>query len=220
MDIRSLAPGTLLDVTPSPARTLSRIPAVVSIVLGGALAFAFVGATVGLVRETLHFNCSWNIGGEWGPDGSWACSDGIGYVGVAITLGGMSAILLVVGLLTAIAAPSRRRSLILLALATISLVWVGWWTAYGATLYTGPRPVDELGIDLWAAALLPSLILCALGLLVGGFAVFGARVRSYVAFVCGVGLVLIGTALQPGIGVATLASAGLLAAAGSPRPTA
>ncbi|QEV99705.1 hypothetical protein F6J84_06065 [Microbacterium caowuchunii] len=184
-----------------------------AIVTGGLLALAFGGGVLDLVREVLHYNCSWGIGGEWGPDGTWLCADGIGYVGVAVVLGGMSALLVVAGLLVAIAAPSRGRSVVFLVLAATPIGWIGWWTYYAATFYSGPRPAGETGWGLWAATVLPSIILSTVSLIIGAVGAFTMRRWSFVALWCGVGMVVVATVLQPGIGIATFVSAGMLAAA-------
>lgn len=194
--------------------------AAIAVVSGGLLAFLCAGALLGLFRETLHYNCSWGVGGEWGPNGTWACGDGIGYLVVAVGLGGMSGQLLLIGLLTAIARPSPRRKVTFLTLATISLGWIAWWTFYAATTYTGPRPDGETGSDLWVVAVLPALSLCSIGLLLGIVGCVTQHRCSAVALYSGIGLILIGTALQPGIGVATLVSAGMLAAARSSQSSA
>lgn len=191
--------------------------AAVAVVLSGVLAVLLAPVSLGLVRETLHFNCSWGIGGEWGPDGTWLCADGIGYVGVAVALGGMSGLLLLVGLGTSLARPSSGRSAVYLVLAALSLVWIGCWTFYAATAYTGPRPVGEGGQGLWVATVLPGLALSALGLLVGAVGALTSRRWSPLALWAGVSMMLLGTTLQPGIGVATLVSSGMLVAAGAGR---
>lgn len=184
-----------------------------AVLFGGVLAVFFGFWALGLVRETLHFNCSWGIGGEWGPDGTWVCADGIGYLGVAVVLGGMSALLVVIGLLVSVARPSRGRAVVFLMLAAVSIAWIGWWTYYAATFYSGPRPAGETGLGLWATTVLPSLILCTVGLLVGTAGALTLRRWSSVALWCGVGLIIVGTALQLGVGIATFVSAGMLAAA-------
>lgn len=191
--------------------------AAVAVLLGGVVTLFFGSSALGLVREALHFNCSWGIGGEWGPNGTWVCADGIGYLGVAVVLGGMSALLVVVGLLVAISRPSRGRSIVFLVLAAISIGWICWWTFYAATYYSGPRPVAETGWGLWAVIVLPSVILCTIGLLVGAVGALTLRRWSPVALWCGVGLMIAGTTLQLGIGIATFVSAGMLAAAGVGR---
>ena len=191
--------------------------AAAAVATGGVLAVALAFASLGLVRETLHFNCSWGIGGEWGPDGTWVCADGIGYAGVAVVLGGMSGVLLLIGLGMSFTRRSFFRSIVFLLLAAVSLAWIGWWTLYAATAYAGPRPVSESGQELWVATVLPSLVFGAFGLLIGAVGALTSRRWSPVALWTGVGMMLVGTALQPGVGIATLVSSGLLVAAGVGR---
>jgi hypothetical protein len=152
--------------TATHVRSVRGPQAAVAVLLGGVLAFVFGWWALALVRETLHFNCSWGIGGEWGPEGSWLCADGIGYLGVAVVLGGMSALLVVVGLLVSVSRPSRARAVAFVALAAISIGWIGWWTYYAATFYSGPRPAGETGWGLWVGVVLPSIILCTIGTIV------------------------------------------------------
>lgn len=192
--------------------------AAIAVGLGAVLSFVISPAALHLLRETLHFNCSWGIGGEWGPEGTWVCADGIGYLGIVVVLGGATGLLLVAGLLLGIARPSLTRSLTFVALAGISLPWTGWWTVYGATFYTGPRPADETGLGLWASTICAGLSLCVLGLLGGAVGVLTKQRWSPAALWGGAGLMVVGTLLQPGLGVTTLVGAGLLAAAGVARP--
>jgi hypothetical protein len=199
------------------ARTERGPGAAVTVALSGVLAVLLASASLGLVRETLHFNCSWGIGGEWGPEGTWLCADGIGYVGVAVVLGGMSGVLLLVGLGTSLARPSSGRSTVYLVLAAVSLAWIGCWTFYAATAYTGPRPVGESGQGLWVATVLPGLASSTLGLLVGAVGALTLRRWSPVVLWAGVSMMLVGATLQPGIGVAALVSSGMLVAAGLGR---
>lgn len=204
----------------TPGRSERGPRAAVAVVLSGVLAVLLASASLGLVRETLHFNCSWGIGGEWGPDGTWLCADGIGYVGVAVVVGGMSGVLLLVGLGMSLARPSAGRSIAYLVLAAVSLAWIGCWTFYAASAYTGPRPVAESGPGLWVVTVLPGLAVSTFGLLVGAVGALTSRRWSPVALWAGVSLMLVGTTLQPGIGVATLVSSGMLVAAGVGRPRA
>ncbi len=127
----------------------------------------------------------------------------------------MSGLLLLAGFLVAFARPSLTRSIVHLLLAVISLMWVGWWTLYAATAYTGPRPAGETGSQLWGSVVLPGLMVCALGLVVGSLGVVLAGRSSRPLVLVGVALILAGSILQTGIAVATLVSAGLLAAAGA-----
>ena len=189
----------------------------VVIVVGGLLAFLFAGGAFALVRGTLHFSCSWGIGGEWGADGTWMCADGIGYLGVLVVLGGMSGLLLLAGLLVAIARPSTGRSLVYLVFAAVSLAWVGYWTFYAATAYTGPRPDGETGASLWISAVLPGLATCAVAVIAGAVGALTSRRWSPLLLWVGVGVMLLGTALAPGIAIATFVSAAMLTAAGIDR---
>lgn len=214
------APST--DAAPPSATTSwhERSPGpAIAVVLSGVVAFILGSASLGLVRETLHFNCSWDIGGEWGIDGSWICADGIGYLGVALVVGVMSGAILLIGLVIAFARPSLRRSMVYLALAAFSLVWIGGWTFAAAISYAGARPAGETGSGLWAVAVVPALALCTLGLLVGAVGVLSSLRWSRVLLWGGVGLMLMGTVIQPGIGVATIVSVGMLVAAGVRSPT-
>ncbi len=195
----------------------ARGPAALAVVVGGVFAFLFASGSLGLVREALHFNCSWGTGGEWGPEGTWLCADGVGYLGVAVVLGGMSGMLLLAGLLVAFARPSAVRSIVYLVLAAISLAWIGMWTFYAATAYSGPRPDGETGVGLWIATVLPGLTTCAFALVMGAVGTLTAHRWSPVVLWVGVGLTLVGTALAPGIGVATIVSGAMLVAAGLDR---
>lgn len=112
--------------SPTEVRSARGPEAAAAVLFGGVLAVFFGFWALALVRETLHFNCSWGIGGEWGPYGTWVCADGIGYLGVAVVLGGMSALLVVTGLLVSVARPSRGRAVVFLMLAAISIAWIGW----------------------------------------------------------------------------------------------
>ncbi len=169
-----------------------------AVLFGGVLAVFFGFWALGLVRETLHFNCSRGIGGESGPDGTWLCADGIGYLGVAVVLGGMSALLVVIGLLVSVARRSRGRAVVFLILAAISIAWIGWWTYYAATFYSGPRPAGETGLGLWATTVLPSLSVCTIGLLVGIAGALTLRRWSSLALWCGVGLINRGNGASTG----------------------
>lgn len=191
--------------------------AVMAVVLGGLFAFLSSGSALYLFRDTLHYNCSYLFTGESGEAGEWVCADGIGYMVVAVGLGGMSALLLLLGLLVAIGKPSLRGAATLVVLASVSLAWIGWWSFYPATIYTGSRPPGETGLGLWMQAVAPSLAVSVLGLLIGVIGVAVGRRWSLVGATAGACLVCLGTTLQFGIGVSTLAAAGLVAAAGIQR---
>lgn len=196
------------------ARHERRGYAVAAVVLGGLFAFLSSGAALYLFRDTLHFNCSYLFTGE---AGEWVCADGIGYMVVAVGLGGMSAMLLLVGLFVAIGKPSRLSAATLMLFASVSLAWISWWSFYPAAIYTGSRPPGETGLGLWMEAVFPSLVVSVLGLLIGVIGVAVGRRWSLVGVTVGACLIVLGAAFQFGIGVSTLVAAGLVAAAGVQR---
>jgi len=198
------------------ARHEHRGYAVAAVVLGGLCAFLSTGDALHLFRDTLHYNCSYLFAGESGA-GEWVCADGIGYVVVVVGLGGMSAMLLLVGLFVAIGKPSRLSAATLMLLASVLLAWISWWSYYPATIYTGSRPPGETGLGLWMEAVFPSLVMSVLGLLIGVIGVAVGRRWSLVGATAGACLIVLGTALQFGIGVSTFAAAGLVVAAGVQR---
>ena len=120
-------------------------------------------------------------------------------------------------LVTAYAGLAALQILVLNPLAAVSLAWIGYWTFYAATAYTGPRPVAESGPGLWVATVLPALALSTMGLVVGAVGALTRRRWSPVTLWAGASMMLAGTILQPGIGVATLVSGGMLVAAGVGR---
>jgi hypothetical protein len=197
--------------------TLPRSFAALAVVVGGLSAVFSSGATLPLFRDTLHYNCSWGAGGALADSGEWVCGDGLGYFGVAVGLGGMSALLLLVGLVVAAGGPSRRRAVTLIVFASGSVAWISWCGFHSATVYTGARPAGETGLGSWAEVLVPGLSLCAIGLVVGAAGVAVGRRWSLVAVTVGACLMILGTTLQLGVGVSTLAAAGLLLAAGIQR---
>lgn len=199
------------------ARRERRDYAELAVVLGGLAAIVSSGGTLSLFRDTLHYNCSWGVGGEWGEGGTWLCADGIGYIVVAVGLGGMSALLLLVGLFVSTGRPSLLRAVTLVVFASVLLAWIGWWSFFSATAYTGPRPPGETGLGLWVETLGPSLGLCGLGLLIGVAGVAVGRRWALVGVSIGAFLMIFGTALDFGMGVSTLAAAGLLVAGGIQR---
>ncbi len=191
---------------------------VVIVLVTGAAAFVVSGASVSLFRDTFHYNCSWGIGGEWGADG-WMCGDAIGYLMPAVRLGGMAALLLLVGVFVAMARTSIRRTVAFVVMAAVSLGWVAWWTYMGAVRDAGARPTGETGAGVWTDAVLPAVIVAIVGLMLGGIGCMTSYQWSPVVVWGGVGLTLVATAMQPGIGVGTVVSAGMLAAAGVARAT-
>lgn len=153
-------------------------------------------ALMHLVRAVLHYGCDFLVGGEAG-DGSWACSDGIGYIlpGVSLVVPVfLSAVLAVVLTFTLRGRAARR---IVLGLgAVVPLAWAFTWTLAAAQLYVDRHP-DSLGV--WASAVLPALVIAVGGVVV--LAVMPIRSALGDGIVLGVGLALFlaAAALQPGL---------------------
>jgi hypothetical protein len=186
----------------------------VLMVLGGALlAIPFGSAAIGLVREQLHIRCGMGPPDSEGAD-TWTCSDGIGYLGVAVTLGGMWFLALALGSLLAGVVRHRRAARIGLVLLAIgATAWVLGWTWYGSSRLVDDAYSPMKGTEYWTAAVGPAALVSAVAL--GAALVsllFTGRAPRIICAGAAIGLV-IATALQPGLGVITLPAAGLLAAA-------
>lgn len=185
-------------------------PIAILLTLGAMLPFS--SATLGLLRDQLHYRCSL---GEVGTEAAgWTCPDGISYLVPGVVLGGTAVLLALSGL--AVAALVRhdriaRVTLTLLALTAAVASLVGTRVASGG--HQSP-PAGEL-IDYWMAAVLPAGVAAGVALLVAiaSLALAGrpARVLGGVAMA---GL-LIATILQPGLGIWLLPAIGLLIAAAS-----
>lgn len=194
-------------------RSVSPIgPIAILLSLGAILPFS--SATLGLLRDQLHYRCSL---GEVGTEAAgWTCPDGISYLVPGVVLGGTALLVALSGL--AVAALVRhdrvaRVTLTLLAVAATVSPLVGTRVASGG--HQSP-PGGEL-IDYWAAAVLPAGVAAVLALTaaLASLALAGrpARVLGGIA---AAGL-LIATILQPGLGMWLLPAIGLLIAAAT-RP--
>lgn len=194
-----------------------RAAAATAVLVGGVVALFFGFSAHPLVRDKFHYNCSWDIGGEWGPDGTWVCADGIGYLTIAVMLGAVSGLLVLAGLIVSVALPARSRLMVFLVLAAVSVSWTCWWTLYAATFYAGSRPVGETGEGIWAQAVLPSILLSVLGLLIGAVGALTMRRWSPIVLWCGVVVMSVAAVLQIGTGISAFVSVAMLAAAGLSR---
>jgi hypothetical protein len=183
-------------------------------VLGaGVLAFVLGGSALSLVREDLYISCSMGEPGSEGAD-TWMCADGIGYLGVAVTLGAMWAIATVLGsLIAGLVARSSTARVSLALLATASGLWILWWTWYGASQLVGDEYSPSTGTEYWLAEVGPAAAVCLSSLVVG---ILGSLAHDTAArWMCAgaaAGLV-VATALQPGLSINFIPAAGLLAAA-------
>ncbi|MGO1855442.1 MAG: hypothetical protein ACTH0V_18750, partial [Microbacteriaceae bacterium] len=109
-----------------------RIVAGGGVLASGLVAVVMGPSTVWLVRDQLHINCSMGQPGSEGAD-AWMCSDGIGYLGVAVVLGLMWFLAIVLGTLVAmLVRRDRAARLLLVLLAGASTVWILAWTWYGS----------------------------------------------------------------------------------------
>ena len=200
---------------PVPARrdASSRGLAVLLVLGSGLLALPFAPAAISLVREQLHIRCGMGPPGSEGAD-TWTCSDGIGYLGAAVTLGGMWLIAVLVGSLIA---GLVRRDLVariaLVLLALMATAWVLGWTWYGSNELVGDAYSPMTGPEYWVTsvgfAALASAAAFAAGL---GSLLLAGRAARVACAAAAIGLAA-ATVLQPGLGINTVPAAGLLAAA-------
>ncbi|MBW9092338.1 hypothetical protein JNB62_01430 [Microbacterium jejuense] len=203
------APRTTAEVSPAVARHLG-----VWIVLAGGLsALPFGSTALSLVREQLHIGCGMGAPGSEGAD-TWTCSDGIGYLGIAMTLGGMWLLAVLLG---ALAAGAVRRDdaarAVLVLVAGASTAWVLGFTWYGSSELVQDEYAPMDGQAYWQAAVGPAAIVAAASIVI---AVVGLCVRgrlSQAAHAAAAVGIVVATALQPGLGVNTIPAAALLAAA-------
>lgn len=183
-------------------------------VIAGAFGAVFLGTlTAWLVRDQLHIGCGVGPPGSEGA-GSWTCRDGIGYLWVAVTLGGMTvAVTIVGGFIAGRIRNERVARTALVVLAGTSLWWVLAWTWHGSSELVMSVPPGTQSIDYWIASVLPAAIVCGTGILAAivGLVFRGAGARILLS--AGAIAVLAGTVLQPGLAISTLPAAGLLAAA-------
>lgn len=171
--------------------------------------------TFALFRDTLRFSCSW-VGP--GVDQGWVCGDNMPYVGAAIGLGGMAVAILASGLVFALARRWLTRTLVFSALAAVSLTWIGGWSFYAATAGSGAWPEGESGLQAWADAVVPTLVLCGVGLAIGTAGAVSFRWWAVSALWIGVVLMIVGTAVQPGLAPGTIVAAAMLAVAAVQHP--
>ena len=191
------------------------------IILGGAIGAVFLGAfTLWLVREQLHIGCGAGQPGTEG-DGAWMCADGIGYLWVAVTLGGMTmAVTLVGGLVAGLVRRERVARTLLVLLAAASAGWVLGWTWYGSSELVSAVPPGTRSVDYWFASVFPAAIACVMAIVSALVGLLPRGVSARIFLGVGAVAMLAGTVLQPGLAINTLPAAGLLAAAAvrAPRP--
>ena len=186
-----------------------------TVLASGFLAVLVGGSAISLVREQLHVQCEMGPPGSEGT-GTWMCSDGIGYLGVAVTFGGMWIVATLVGSLVAgLVRRPRVAHHFLVVLACAATVWILWWTWYGANELVGDRFAPAAGADYWQVDLGSAAIVSIIGLAVAASSLL--LPDRFAPMLCGDAAIylIIATLLQPGLGLNIIPAAGLLAAAAS-----
>lgn len=206
------ADRTTIQERPNDAAKRSRSHAV-WIVIGSGLVAAVLGVqAVVLVRTQLHIHCGMGSPGSEGAD-TWTCSDGVGYLGVAVVLGAMWFIAVLVGAL--IAGRVRRDQaarVCLVVLAGASAAWILGWTWYGSSALVDDYYAPMRGLAYWAQEVGPAAIVSTFGM---AFAFVGPLLRGRPAQIINWSAalaLLIATVMQPGLSINMIPAAGLLAA--------
>lgn len=146
-----------------PSRTEQRPLAgrVLMLLFGGLVTLVFAPGTVDLLRDDLHVGCSYGTMGE--ADGSWFCSDGIGYLFPGAGLLSVPGLALICALALL---PARFDTIgrVLTALAFVPLAWVAALTASVTVARSDALPAGVTWSGVWLVAVgLPLLgcLLCA-----------------------------------------------------------
>ncbi|MGX1702761.1 hypothetical protein [Microbacterium sp. NPDC055357] len=173
---------------------------------------------INLLRDQLHIHCSW-VGAEAAGDGTWACSDGIGYLGFGLFLAAMWLATAIGGPIIAVLVRDGRDARgFLLGLATVSAAWILGGTFLGAATLVGDEHAPAEGLESWVTAVGPSAIptFAAVAAAIAALIIRGATAR--VLLIAGALLLGYSTALEPGVGINLLPAAGLLTAAAIRSP--
>jgi hypothetical protein len=196
------------DWEPSSAATGAFLGAgvAVAVVAGPLLLF--------LVRETFHYGCSWLVGGEAG-NGSWTCSDGVGYIAPALGMPLPIAIALIGGAYSLLFLRRRViRSRMLFFLALVPILSLAVMILYAAGTVARSYP-DAYGD--WTRLVLPAVVLCLLGTLVLlCLPILGER-GGRAGLWAGVALFAVAVVAQPMLISATVATAALAASGHAAR---
>jgi hypothetical protein len=197
-----------------PDRRVVRFSAALAAIAASVAALPVGLSAIGLLRDELHIRCSTiDMGGPGGSE--WACSDGIGYIG-------FGTFLFVMWLATAIAGPiiaigvrdGRDARRFLVALATVSAMWILGGSFGGAATLVDDELSPVKGPEFWVAAVGTSAIIAFAAIAAAIIGLFLKGVAARVLLIAGALVIVIATALEPGIGINALPAAGLLAAAG------
>lgn len=199
------------------AYDLPSMRALVSIAAGAIVAVLTFPFLMYLVRDVLHYGCELLVGGEAG-EGTWACSDGIGYLLPGLSLVVPIFLAAVAGVVVSFALRNPRARRVSFGVSAIApLAWAGGWTLLAADQHAGSHP-DSFGV--WATTVLPSLLVSAVAVAV----LTAAPIRSVrvdlAPFVSGAGLLVLAAVLQPGLIPIMAVSGGFAVAATRPSSSA
>jgi len=127
--------------------------AVLILLVGFVVSVGGSGFLLTLLREDLHFQCSFLQMGAGDP-GSFFCADGISYIGVAVSANGAHVVILLIALGIAMASPDTAgMQSRLMAFCSILPVAMFSWLTWDGTQH---RPVDQApDVNYWLEPLLP-----------------------------------------------------------------
>jgi hypothetical protein len=184
-----------------------------SILAGLVLSVLGSAALLSLVREQLHFLCSFAVMGD--EPGSFVCADGISYLGTVVFTLGLNLVFAIVGI-AALLKGGAFGWRMLAAAAVLPLAVFSWSTWYA----TATRSSDAApGANYWVAPLLAVTIVLAAAVLVLLAAAFiragapaRARALSLTALILATLLLVVAWFVQPGSAAAVAMALGLLGA--------
>ena len=113
--------------------------------------------------DQLHVSCGIEQPGSEG-DGTWMCTDGIGYLWVSVVLGAMLAFSVLAEPDAGLVRPARAACLVLVLLAAAMTAWILGWTWHASSELVWAVPPDTLSVDYWYAAV-PTTIASAVAFL-------------------------------------------------------
>lgn len=194
-------------------RSWQRVVAALSVLVSGVIAFFLATSALDLVREQLHHNCGMQPPGSEGA-GTWICSDGIGYLGIAGILGmGWLAVVLSGALIALLVRPSRQARPALVILAALSAAWVLGLTWYGSATQVQDQYAPMTGTEYWLEAVGPAALVSVLGIATGLLSLLPVGPLSWVLGILATVLLIVATVLQPGLSLNLIPPVGLLTAA-------
>lgn len=189
-----------------------RTSRVLVLAVGGLLPSILSLGSVGMLREQLHYGCSYGTMGE--AAGAWMCADGIGYIFPGITLLFGAFLSLLTGLLVVLGAAREsitRRTLTMLAFAP--LLWALGWLSSVTLPRTDPLPHGETWLNIWLINLGISALLAVIGMTLAAFTPTNPGRPNRLLWIAGAVFLLAATFVQPGLALATVTAGLLLAAA-------